>query len=206
MASCVAIRWPPNGQRAKCVPNMSNPCPHSHVRRLDVKGWIKPRWKHNNEVKIRCVMRNEQINGLATNHSLAPLSKQEWMRALDVKEMESSSKKIDLGDVLWWKTIKDVYNRGALIIAKLSKRRCISPTIKFCVTRKQDWSKWGAPSTWETYSSKTGLSKIRNLEYKYRITKTQLPKKIDGAQSSVKRRPIPPKDIGNQVWHLTKGP
>jgi hypothetical protein len=43
---------------------------------------------------------------LTTNHSHAPLSEQEQMRALDAKEMESSSK-INLRDVLWWKSIKD---------------------------------------------------------------------------------------------------
>jgi hypothetical protein len=37
-------------------------------------------------------MQNEQINGLATNHSHAPLLEQEQMQALDAKEMESSSK------------------------------------------------------------------------------------------------------------------
>jgi hypothetical protein len=50
------------------------------------------------EVKIKCVMWNEQINGLIINHSRAPLPKQEQMQALDAKEMESSSK-IDLKDV-----------------------------------------------------------------------------------------------------------
>jgi hypothetical protein len=44
-------------------------------------------------------MQNEKINGLGTNHSPAPLPKQERMWALDVKEMGSSSK-IDLKDVL----------------------------------------------------------------------------------------------------------
>jgi hypothetical protein len=39
------------------------------------------------------------IDGLTINHNLAPLPKQEQTRALDVKEMESSSK-IDLKDVL----------------------------------------------------------------------------------------------------------
>jgi hypothetical protein len=47
------------------------------------------------------------------------------MRALNVKEMESSSK-INLRDVLWWKSIKDAYITGAPVIAKLSKERCIS--------------------------------------------------------------------------------
>jgi hypothetical protein len=52
----------------------------------------------NVDVKIKCVMRNEQIDGLKINHSLAPLPKQEQMWALDVKKMDSSSK-IDLKDV-----------------------------------------------------------------------------------------------------------
>jgi hypothetical protein len=60
-------------------------------------------------------MRNKRINGLTTNHSLAPLFKQEQMQALDVDEMESSSK-IDLKDVLWWKSIKDDGRFGVPII------------------------------------------------------------------------------------------
>jgi hypothetical protein len=44
-----------------------------------------------------------------------------------------------------------------------------------------------------------GLSKIRNLKNKYGATKTQLPKKTNGAQSSIERRPIPPKDIGSKT-------
>jgi hypothetical protein len=50
-------------------------------------------------------MQNEQIDGLTINHNLAPLPKQEQMRALDVEEMESSSK-INLRDVSWWLSIK----------------------------------------------------------------------------------------------------
>jgi hypothetical protein len=42
-----------------------------------------------------------------------------------------------------------------------------------------------------------GLLKIQNVEHKYGTTKTQLPRKIDGAQSSIERRPIPLKDIGS---------
>jgi len=72
-----------NGQQAKWVPNVSNPCPHSHVKKLDAKGWIKPKQKRNVEVKVECVMQIEQIDGLATNHSLAPLPKEERMQALD---------------------------------------------------------------------------------------------------------------------------
>jgi hypothetical protein len=47
------------------------------------------------------------------------------MRALNDEEMESSFK-IDLRDVLWWKSIKDACKPGALVIIKFSKERCIS--------------------------------------------------------------------------------
>jgi hypothetical protein len=42
-----------------------------------------------------------------------------------------------------------------------------------------------------------GISKIRNLEHKYEATKTQLLEKVDGAQSSIVKRPIPPKEINS---------
>jgi hypothetical protein len=51
------------------------------------------------------------------------------MWALDVEEMESSSK-IDLRDVSWWMSIIDAYRVGVLVIAKLSKKRCISLTTR----------------------------------------------------------------------------
>jgi hypothetical protein len=75
-------------------------------------------------------MRNKRIDGLTTdglttNHSPTPLPKQERMQALDVKEMESSSK-INLRDVLWWMSIKNAYKLGALVLVRLSKERCIS--------------------------------------------------------------------------------
>jgi hypothetical protein len=47
-------------------------------------------------MKVECVMKNERIDGLAIDHSLAPLFKQEGIWVLDAKEMESSFK-IDLG-------------------------------------------------------------------------------------------------------------
>jgi hypothetical protein len=47
------------------------------------------------------------------------------MRSLDVEKMESSSK-IDLKDVSWWMSIKNVCKLGALVTTKLSKERCIS--------------------------------------------------------------------------------
>jgi hypothetical protein len=72
-------------------------------------------------------MRNKQIDGLATNHSPTPLPKQEQMRALDAKEMESSSK-IDLRDVLWWMSIKATYKLRTPINATLLKEVCISLT------------------------------------------------------------------------------
>jgi hypothetical protein len=49
---CPTICWPPNGQRVKCVPNASNPCSHSYVRKLDAEGLIKLNKKHNAKVKI----------------------------------------------------------------------------------------------------------------------------------------------------------
>jgi hypothetical protein len=61
------------------------------------------------------------------------------MPALEVKEMESSSK-IDLRDVSWM-SIKNGYKHGALVIAKLSKERCISLITRgrpFCVACKDD--------------------------------------------------------------------
>jgi hypothetical protein len=47
------------------------------------------------------------------------------MQALDVGEMESSSK-INLRDVSWWMSIKDAYRPGVLVIVKLFLKRCIS--------------------------------------------------------------------------------
>jgi len=137
-----SIYWPPNGQWIKCVPSALNPCLHSHVRRLDVNGWIKLRWKCNVEVKIECVMWNEQINGLTTNYSLAPLFKQKQMQTLEAQEIESSSK-IDLKDVLCQMSIKDAYTFRALVSFKFSKEGCISLVIggrPSCVTCKHDWS------------------------------------------------------------------
>jgi len=49
-----------------------------------------------------------------------------------------------------------------------------------------------------------GLSKIQNLEHKYKATRAQVFRKIDGALSSIERRPIPPKDIDSQA--LLRGP
>jgi len=50
-----------------------------------------------------------------------------------------------------------------------------------------------------------GLSKVWNLEHKYGATKIELPKKVDGAQSSIERKYIPPKDIGSRIWRLVLG-
>jgi hypothetical protein len=65
-------------------------------------------------------MQNKRIYGLTTNHNPTPLPKQERMQALDVKEMESSSK-INLRDVLWWMSIKDAYKLATSILVRLSK-------------------------------------------------------------------------------------
>jgi len=129
------------------VPDASNPCPHSHVKKLDVEGWIKRRWKCNVKVKVECVMRNEQIDGLTINHSLAPLPKQKQMRILDAEEMESSSK-IDLRNVSWWMYIKETCRPRALVMTKLSKEKCISLIVggkPFHVACRYDWNRCGPP-------------------------------------------------------------
>jgi hypothetical protein len=62
------------------------------------------------------------------------------MQALDVEEIESSSKIYPKG-VLWWKSIKNACRLGALVIAKLSKERCIPLALggkPFHITRKHD--------------------------------------------------------------------
>jgi hypothetical protein len=62
------------------------------------------------------------------------------MQALDAEETESSSK-IDLRDVLWWKSIKDAYKPKALVTARLSKEKCISLITRrrpFRITHKQN--------------------------------------------------------------------
>jgi hypothetical protein len=45
------------------------------------------------------------------------------MWALDVEEMESSSKIDNLKDVLWWMSIRKAYRLGALIIVRLLKNK-----------------------------------------------------------------------------------
>jgi hypothetical protein len=42
-----------------------------------------------------------------------------------------------------------------------------------------------------------GLSEIQNLEDKYGTTKTQFPRKANGAQSFIDKRHIPPKVINS---------
>jgi hypothetical protein len=62
-----------------------------------------------------------------------------------------------------------------IVIPRLSKEGCISLVVgrrAFCATSRHDLSQCGPPSTWEKYFSKTGLSKIRNLEHKYKATTT----------------------------------
>jgi hypothetical protein len=44
---------------------------------------------------------------------------------LDIEEMESFFK-INLRDVSWWKSIKNVCKPNAPVITKVSKERCIS--------------------------------------------------------------------------------
>jgi len=73
-------------------------------------------------------MQNKWINGLITNHSHAPLPEQKQMQVLNVKEMEPSSN-IDITDVSWWMSIKNVCRPKASITIKFSKEGCISLTI-----------------------------------------------------------------------------
>jgi hypothetical protein len=161
LASCVVIYWPSNRQCARCVLDAFNPCPHSHVKRLNVKGWIEPRWKCNVKMKVKCAMRNKQINGLTINHSPTPLPKQKQMWALNVEQIKSCSK-IDLKDVSWRMSIKDACKIGALVIVKLSKEECIflnMGRMLFWIAWKHDWKRCGPLSTWKTYSSKMNLLK-----------------------------------------------
>jgi len=109
MPSCVAICQLSNEQRVKDMLNTSNPCPRSHVKRLNVKDWIKLKRKHNTKVKVEYAMQNKQINGLTINHSPAPLHRLERMQVLNDQEMESFSK-IYFKNVLWWMSIKNACN------------------------------------------------------------------------------------------------
>jgi len=100
-------------------------------------------------MKIKCGMQKKQIDGLTTNHSFAPLPKQERMWALDVKEMKSSSK-IDLKDVSWCVSIKYACRPGMSKFAKFAKEGCISLAIgkkPFRTTHKDDCNKCEPPST-----------------------------------------------------------
>ncbi len=120
MVSCVIIGWPLNKQCVRYMLGVPNPCRHSHMKRLNVKGWIKSRWKHIIEVKVKCVMQNKWIDGLTMNYNPTLLPKKKANVGCEVKEMESSFK-INLKDVSWWMSIKDVCKLKALVIAKLSK-------------------------------------------------------------------------------------
>jgi hypothetical protein len=44
------------------------------------------------------------------------------------------------------------------------------------------------------------------MEHKYEATTSQIPIKVDGAQSSIDKKTILPKNIGNQASCLVKGP
>jgi hypothetical protein len=59
------------------------------------------------------------------------------------------------------------------ITARFSKERCISLVVGGRPSRvafKHDWSMWALLNV-KKYSFETSLSKIRNLEHKYRTTK-----------------------------------
>ncbi len=93
--------------------------------------------------------------------------------------------------------IKDAYRPRASVIAKFSKEWCISLTTGGGYLKlHKSMTKGGvAPSTREAYSSKPGLLKIQNLENNYGTTKSQLLRKANGAQSSIDKRHILPKEI-----------
>jgi hypothetical protein len=82
-------------------------------------------------------MQNKWIDGLATDHSLVPLFEHERMGALDVEEMESSSK-IDLRDVSWWMSIKDACRLEVSIILKKRMHFFSYKKRPFCSTHKDD--------------------------------------------------------------------
>jgi hypothetical protein len=160
MASCVVISWPLKEQQVKCLSNVFT-LTHKKIRcrrlnQIEMK---------NVKMKVECVMWNEQIDGLTTNHSFAPLPKQEWMQILDPKEMESSSK-IDIRDVSWWMSIKYLCNLVVSISAKLSKKRCNSLATggkPSCVACKHDWSRCGPPLS------------LRNIFLQYESIKNMKP-------------------------------
>ncbi len=80
--------------------------------------------KCNFKVRVECAIWNEWINGLTINHSPTPLPKQEQMQALDVEEMESSSK-INLKDVLWWMSIKNAFRFEGVNNCQFFFKMCI---------------------------------------------------------------------------------
>jgi len=87
-------------------------------------------------------------NDLTISHKCTPLLEQEQMRALEAKEMESSSK-INLKDVSWWMSIKDVYRPGALVTTKLSKEKCTFLTTRGRLSQiawRQNWRRSRPPS------------------------------------------------------------
>ncbi len=108
MALCVVNCWPLYGQRVRCVPYAFNQCPHSHMKRLYVEGWIKPKQKCIIEVEVECAMQNKHIDGLTINHNPTPLPEQERMQVLKVKK---------------WIIFQN--RLGTLLIIKLSRQGCI---------------------------------------------------------------------------------
>jgi hypothetical protein len=92
------------------------------------------------------------------------------MCTLNDEEMESSFK-IDLRDVLWWKSIKDACKPGAPVIVKFSKERCIS-----LATRGRP-SHATCKQVWAFLNLRNLFLQIRNLEHKYGTTRTQILKK-----------------------------
>jgi hypothetical protein len=143
MASCVAICWPPNGQGTKCTLDTSNPCSQLHVKILDAEGWIKLRPKCNVEVKEECAMWNKQIDGLTTNHNLAPLAWTKtnagfrcWGNGVILQDRPKRCVMVDVHQ-----RFINAYKLGVLVIAKVSKEKCISLATwrrPSCIEHKHD--------------------------------------------------------------------
>jgi hypothetical protein len=137
------------------------------MKKLNVEGWIKPRWKHNAKMKVECAIQNEHIDDLATNQPFTPLSKQEWMQALNVEEIELSFK-VDIRDVPWWMSIKNACRLEMPITTKLSKEECISPSPRTrTIPSTSLWNPPLLPTSW--------IKQCCNQATRTYATRSQLP-------------------------------
>jgi hypothetical protein len=103
---------------------------------------------------------------------------------------------------------KDAYKFGAPLIIKPSKEGCISLTMRGRLPEHHEsMSKGGAdPPQLEKHTPpKLVYRKYETWNTNMEPPKPQLPRKSNGAQSSIDKR-SPPKDISSQASPLTKGP